>query len=691
VGHIELAASEKGPAGEAVEILLEETEKLLSVSEREGAQNATALVRFVQQVAAGMKRGEYPKRDATTQTLRHCADYLPQIRDRLASETDRELSVQDDTFIEWLKDDLAPHRVEAPVESAEQAPAEVAASPPAPASKPTPTQPRAVAVPQTPARRENPNPVQPKPTGKQSAKEIAPASSVEKAAPKRAASTPTPTKPAIKIAQVDEKSAETKTNESSAVAETIRVDIERLDHLMNLSGELVINKARFAQIAGAMRHRFQDKRTRSVLDSFADRLARLRDLVGDRDQNGTLEEVNRQVALLSGTMEEIEESLSRVTEGRSYFAPMSEAVHQLSRLAEGIQKCIMSTRMVPIGPLFGKFKRVVRDMASASGKQVTLEIVGEQTELDKRMIDALSDPLIHLIRNSVDHGLETPSIRQEKGKPSAGKVRLEAAYAGNCVVVSITDDGRGLNFDKIAQKAIDRGLTTAAEVGTMNDRQIASFIWQPGFSTADKVSDISGRGVGMDIVRRKIDELGGSVDLQTTPGQGTSFVIRLPLTLAIMQSLLARVDDVVYAVPLENVAEIVTVDRANVCRVGGKPVVNIRGEVLELLTLHDVFWWGDPNQPIVVRPSEGTSSEEQAAVILQSGGSRAALVVDHLIGEEDIVIKSLAENLHQIRGLSGASILGDGRVALILDVRSLLDLAVDPVNVRRRDSQVFVA
>ncbi|MBY0588040.1 chemotaxis protein CheW [bacterium] len=650
VAHLEASA---GNSRESLDTLLEETEKLLACCTKENAENAIALVRFIEQVARGMKQGEYPKQEATSQTLRHCADYLPQIRERLANENDRALSIQDDTFIEWLKDDLAPHRVET-TSQASQTPAE------------TPPSSAKVAVAQAPNKKAEPSAKSPSastPTTKQT---VAP---VKKEAP-----------------AVSEKVAEAKSADSSnSVTETIRVDIERLDHLMNLSGELVINKARFAQVAHAMRNRFQDKRIRSAVDSFSDRLNHLKQSLLQSEGNGRLEDLARQINLLSDTMEDIEQSLARISEGRAYFSSMSEAIHQLSRLSESIQKSIMSTRMVPIGPLFAKFKRVVRDMATASGKQVNLEIVGEQTELDKRMIDALGDPLIHLIRNSVDHGLEPPADRETKGKPTTGTVRLEAAYAGNCVVVSIGDDGRGLSLEKIGQKAIDRGLTTPQEIALMSDRQIAAFIWQPGFSTAEKVSDISGRGVGMDIVRRKIDELGGSVDLQSSPGQGTTFVIRLPLTLAIMQSLLARVGDVVYAVPLENVAEIVTVNKSNIFQVGGKPVVNIRGDVRELLALSDIFWWGDPNQAV---PKADLASEGQAAVILQSAGSRAALLVDYLIGEEEIVIKSLAENLHQIRGLSGASILGDGTVALILDVRSLLELAVDPATVRRRELQV---
>jgi two-component system chemotaxis sensor kinase CheA len=667
VAHLELAAGHSGKSTEPIDILIEETEKLLARCDAEKAVNAASLIRFVEQVARGMKRGEYPKREATSATLRHCADYLPQIRERLSGENDRELSIQDDTFIEWLKEDLAPHRVDvtslessAGVTKSDERPSEVVAEVKRVSTAPTPSAPAA------------------------RVKNLAASPATSAAAPTASSAAKNPAKTAI----ADEKAPpakEAKTENTTAVSETIRVDIERLDQLMNLSGELVINKARFAQLAHAMRNRFQDKRIRSVVDSFTDRLHHLRQALQLPEGNQSIDDLSRQISLLIDGVAEIDESLSRISEGRAYFGSMSEAVHQLSRLSESIQKSIMSTRMVPIGPLFAKFKRVVRDMASASGKQVSLEIVGEQTELDKRMIDALSDPLIHLIRNSVDHGLETPADRESKGKPIAGTVRLEAAYAGNCVVVSIADDGRGLSFEKIAQKAIDRGLTTPQEVASLSERQISAFIWQPGFSTADKVSDISGRGVGMDIVRRKIDELGGSVDLQTKPGQGTTFFIRLPLTLAIMQSLLARVGDVVYAVPLENVAEIVTVSASNVWRVGGKPVVNIRGEVLELMALSDIFWWGDPNQTV---PRLDLGSDGQAAVILQSAGSRTALVVDQLIGEEDIVIKSLAENLHQIRGLSGASILGNGTVALILDVRSLLELAVDPANVRRRELQV---
>ena len=330
--------------------------------------------------------------------------------------------------------------------------------------------------------------------------------------------------------------------------------------------------------------------------------------------------------------------------------------------------------MVPVGPLFSRFHRVVRDVARVVDKDVRLEIVGEKTELDKRMIDELGDPLIHLVRNAVDHGLETADQRAEVGKPRSGTVRLEAMHRGNAVVVQVVDDGRGIDPARIRQKALEKGLASPAELEAMSDKQVLQFIWNAGFSTARAITDISGRGVGLDIVRSKIEQLSGTIEVDSELGHGTQFTIRLPLTMAILPSLLSRVYDEVYAFPIECVEEIVAIPTKEIYTIQGIRTIRVRGRVISLVTLDDIFRWGNGRHPLASEESTNLS-RELTVVIVQSAGCRLGIVVDALIGEEDVVIKSLAENFEHVRGLAGASILGDGRVSLILDLASLTELA----------------
>jgi two-component system chemotaxis sensor kinase CheA len=332
--------------------------------------------------------------------------------------------------------------------------------------------------------------------------------------------------------------------------------------------------------------------------------------------------------------------------------------------------------MVPIGPLFERFRRVVRDLSVDSDKEVALVLRGESTELDKRMIDELSDPLIHMVRNSVDHGLESPEARVAAGKPRAGTVSLQASHRGNRVVVTVSDDGRGIDCRRLREKVVSRGLVGRDEAAAMTDRELIPFIWHPGLSTAEAVTEISGRGVGMDIVKERIDNLSGGVDVRSTPGVGTVFTIRLPLTLAIMSSLLVRIHDEAYALPLDHIDEIVEIRGDRVARVRGRPTIEIRGRFLALTTLGDVFRWGGGPHPSAIEPPRfGDPTERFRVVVVRDGDASVGLVVDELIGMREVVLKSLERNYRSVAGLSGASILGDGRVSLILDVDALIGAA----------------
>jgi two-component system chemotaxis sensor kinase CheA len=332
--------------------------------------------------------------------------------------------------------------------------------------------------------------------------------------------------------------------------------------------------------------------------------------------------------------------------------------------------------MVPVAPLFNRFKRVVRDIALELGTKVRLELRGEKTELDKRMIDQLGDPLVHLVRNAIDHGIEPADVRARRGKPETGTIALEAAHSGNNVYITVRDDGGGLNAEKIRQRIVERGLATADVATGLAERDVIEHIWHPGFSTADSVSDISGRGVGMDIVKTRIAELNGAIDVQHAAGRGTTFTVRLPLTLAIIRSLLFRLRHGMFAVPIENVREIVSVPVDQIITIQGRQTFDVRGEFIPLVDIDDVFEWHATGSapPESAGAADCARSQSENVVILHSAEKTIGLKVDELQGGQDIVIKSLAENFIPIRGLSGASILGDGSVCLLLDVGAAIGL-----------------
>jgi two-component system chemotaxis sensor kinase CheA len=462
------------------------------------------------------------------------------------------------------------------------------------------------------------------------------------------------------------------------VVETVRVDIERLDALMNLAGELVVNKARFVQIVRQMAPSFRKSSIASRTRNFSEMMRRAMQLMRSHFAERSDEESIRWLESAheyEAELEAIEEQSRLWDDSRRGFGQITEAIDQLSRVSKSLQRGVLETRMVPVGPLFNRFKRVVRDISNELQKKVNLEIHGEKTELDKRMIDELGDPLVHLIRNAIDHGLETPETRLNRGKPEEGTLHLEASHSGNNVFIRVRDDGDGINAAKIRKRLIEKEILPEAMALALSDRDAIEYIWHPGFSTAEKVSDISGRGVGMDIVKTRIAELNGTIDIDTEPGVGTTITIRLPLTLAIIRSLLFGVKQGIFAVPLDNVREIVSVPLPQIISIHGKKTFEVRNEFIPLVDIDEVFEWNvtDSTYRNTRSSKNGTETKRVEVVLMQTANRIMGLKVDELHGGQDIVIKSLAENFVSIRGLSGASILGDGSVCLLLDVGAVMD------------------
>ena len=344
---------------------------------------------------------------------------------------------------------------------------------------------------------------------------------------------------------------------------------------------------------------------------------------------------------------------------------LQERIIQLERNTRELQERVMSVRMVPIGATaFNRFPRLVRDLASKSGKQIQLVMSGEDTELDKTLIEAIGDPLTHLVRNSADHGLEPPDERLAAGKPALGTIRLNAFHDGGNICISVEDDGRGLNKQKILKKALEKGIIADGE--QLSDEDVWMLIFRPGFSTADKITDVSGRGVGMDVVKRNIEALGGSVKVHSTESQGSKLTLKLPLTLAIIDGMTVQVGKENYIIPLISVTESIRPKKADLQTIVGKgEVVNLRGEWVPMIRLYEVFGvtpeFADPAQALLV--------------IVEAEGKRVAVFVDELTGQQQVVIKTLEQNYRKIEGISGATILGDGQVALILDIPGLVKLS----------------
>ncbi|MCC2643187.1 MAG: hybrid sensor histidine kinase/response regulator [Nitrospira sp.] len=388
---------------------------------------------------------------------------------------------------------------------------------------------------------------------------------------------------------------------------TIRVETKRLDSVMNLVGELVLGRNRLIKIGTQL------------------------------EQN---HESDPQVRVLS------------------------ETLAQLNLVTTDLQLAVMKTRMLPIKKVFAKLPRMVRDLSQKLNKQVRLEMRGEETELDKSVADEIGDPLVHLVRNAIDHGIETPAERQAKGKQGEGQLTIAASQEGNSIVIRINDDGRGIPVEKIKAKALAKGLIGEAELATMEHREVLNLIFLPGFSTAEQVTDVSGRGVGMDVVRTNIRKINGSVDLESEPGKGSQIIIKLPLTIAIIQALMVEVERSIFAIPLSTVIEAVRISRTDIKTINGREVLHLRDRVLPLIRLAQEF-------------EIPTDSERDRfyVVVAALGDRRVGVVVDELRSQEEVVIKSIWDYLETVKGVSGATITGEGKVVLILDTSELVQNA----------------
>jgi two-component system chemotaxis sensor kinase CheA len=337
----------------------------------------------------------------------------------------------------------------------------------------------------------------------------------------------------------------------------------------------------------------------------------------------------------------------------------SDAMAFQARIMNDLQKSVMKIRMVPVEHLFRRFPRVVRDVAKSCGKEVNLVVTGQDTDLDKSILDMLAEPLAHLVRNAVDHGIESSAERINEGKPAQGTVTLDAYHQGNQIVIEVSDDGRGIDRDRLIAKAVERGLIKPGDAAVLGETDVNNLVFHPGLSTADHVTSISGRGVGMDVVKTVLEKLKGSVSIRTAPGKGTTFYLKVPLTLAIIKALLFRVGDRLYAVPLASVVEITRTTQSALHRVDNHDVMQLRNEVLMLLRLHQL-------------EKEAPETGKMFVVVISTGERKFGLVVDHLVGEEELVIKAMDDHLVATDLVSGASILGDGSVVLILNLSSVV-------------------
>ncbi|MCZ7399052.1 MAG: chemotaxis protein CheA [Candidatus Methanoperedens sp.] len=335
---------------------------------------------------------------------------------------------------------------------------------------------------------------------------------------------------------------------------------------------------------------------------------------------------------------------------------------KLKKITNELQEEIMASRMVPIEQIFNRFPRMIRDLAKKEGKEIDLILEGGDIELDRTVLDEIGDPLVHILRNCVDHGIESPENRKQAGKNPRGTIRLIARREKNHVVIEATDDGKGMDPQKFRETAVRKGLLTQEEAEKLSDNEAINLSFMPGFSTAEKVTDVSGRGVGMDVVRTKIGSMGGSIKLDSAKGTGTKIILKLPLTVAIIHSLMVKVGKDVYAVPIANVVRDLAIKKDQIKTIKGEEVILIRGEVLPIVRLHKLFGIIDTN-----------GSEDLLVVVVERGGSNIGLVVDQVIGQQEVILKNLENHiLKGVRGFAGATILGDGNVALILDVVTLL-------------------
>ncbi|MBH0280449.1 chemotaxis histidine kinase/response regulator CheAY2 [Helicobacter pylori] len=430
----------------------------------------------------------------------------------------------------------------------------------------------------------------------------------EVAPTKEAPKTETPKAPKTETKAKAKADTEENKAPSIGVEQTVRVDVRRLDHLMNLIGELVLGKNRLIRIYSDVEERY---------------------------------------------------------DGEKFLEELNQVVSSISAVTTDLQLAVMKTRMQPVGKVFNKFPRMVRDLSRELGKSIDLIIEGEETELDKSIVEEIGDPLIHIIRNSCDHGIEPLEERRRLNKPETGKVQLSAYNEGNHIVIKISDDGKGLDPVMLKEKAIEKGVISERDAEGMSDREAFNLIFKPGFSTAKVVSNVSGRGVGMDVVKTNIEKLNGIIEIDSEVGVGTTQKLKIPLTLAIIQALLVGVQEEYYAIPLSSVLETVRISQDEIYTVDGKSVLRLRDEVLSLVRLSDIF-----KVDAILE-----SNSDVYVVIVGLADQKIGVIVDYLIGQEEVVIKSLGYYLKNTRGIAGATVRGDGKITLIVDVGAMMDMA----------------
>ena len=480
------------------------------------------------------------------------------------------------------------------------------------------------------------------------------------AAPAPAPVAEAPAKPALKAGPAAAEDAKKAGKEAGSI---LRVDSKRIDDLLNLVSETVITKATFNQINNQFNEMMTELRT--IENGYRDKIKNLFDSLPsylENIQSGkSIKDVRKEMGEQFGDLFTILDNFEASM--KSNVGKFRSTSQNLGRITGELQEGVMRIRMVPISQIFSRFPRLVRDLSKTLNKKINLVIEGEDTELDKSVIEDLLDPIMHSVRNSIDHGIESLETRRAAGKPEEGTVILRAANEGNMILIEIADDGKGIDVEAVKAKAVDRGILNPNKV--LTDVEAFNLIFEPGFSTAQQVTNLSGRGVGLDVVRRSIEKLNGIVTVTSEKGKGTKFIIKLPLTLAIIQGLLVRVGPEIYSIPITSVIESLRIKPEDIRKIDNNEVFNIRSDVVSLLRLNRLF---------------GLQSEEQQEyyfiVIVGTAEKKMGFMVDSLIGEEDVVIKPLRDQYTNSPGIAGASILGDGSVSLIIDVSQLLELGL---------------
>ena len=443
----------------------------------------------------------------------------------------------------------------------------------------------------------------------------------------------------------------------------LRVESDRIDDMMNQVGELVTNKSSYEQYdddltsyTKIIEYGINDIR-KYYKDSVIQILRKLEYYVNKKEikdlRNSYLDGFNNKLIDMVKMEEDLKETLDK----------FRNSYQLLTRVTNDLQETVMKIRMLPIAQTFNRFPRLIRDLSRDLGKEVKLEMSGEETELDKSVIEVLVDPLIHIVRNAMDHGIEMPEEREKAGKPRVGTISLSASHNGNLIVIKISDDGKGMSPQKIFENAIKKGLVSAD--AKLTEKQMLEYIFAPGFSTATKVTNLSGRGVGMDVVKKSLDKINGTVGIETELGKGSTFFLRIPLTVAIIQALIVDAEKEYYAIPINSISETLKIGVEDIQNLEGTEVIKIREDVINVLSVKELF-------KLPTRYESHIKS--YYAVILASEDKKVALLVNNLIGEQDIVIKTLKDKVTRVEGISGATILGDGTVSFILDIQTIVGL-----------------